>query len=176
MPKDTSNGRGPTVTSIFEVDVHLAPVLYDDEDPIAYIEFRKEVFASLQPVGVMEKILADDNVHHHWEAMRHRRLLLKHIASCEPEALDQLLEGLGLDDDDRAAIVTGFASGAAAAVAEAEKLLSAAGHDLETIRARAVAIHSEEIGRLQALIASAEKRRNRCVRDLANHRDRMRRL
>lgn len=176
MTTSTSKRTAFKVTSIYRDPRHLDPMLYQDEDPTAYAKFRDRIHDRLHPEDEFEEILADDYAHLHWEVMRLRRLLLKHIASREPEALDQLLEGLGLDEDARAKIVTGFASGGAPDIADAERLLMAAGHDLETVRARAVAIYSEEIGRLQALITAAEKRRNRCVRDLARHRADMRKL
>jgi hypothetical protein len=149
-------------------------VLYHGESHDDFQTFRGDIVADLDPQGAIERLFTEDVVHYQWEAVRHRRYLMKHISACEHEGVNGLLETMSIYDDVRQDLAARFALGAPDAVRRVKQLLAAAGHDLETARARAIALHLDEIGRYQGLIGAAEKRRDKALRELAAHRDRAR--
>lgn len=164
--------KHPKVKPVFPQDTVVNQCIFGDEDPGLYLEFWRHVRAALEPQDEVETMLVDDIVQNNWDALRYRRLQQKLIASCQHEGLAALLDTLPIDDDQRQELVNGVAFGDEKVVARLTELLASAGHDWETVQARTLALRSDEIAKFNALIAAAEKRRDRSLRDLEERRSR----
>jgi hypothetical protein len=145
------------------------------EDQFAAI--RTALAQELKPRGIIEKIYLQDMTVLVWEIWRLRRCKVAIINSEFRAALASLLTRLlsepGADpiriDDEAAALAAAWFIDTAAKERVAE-LLRASQLDESAVEAEAIRRLAAELERLDRMIASAESRRNKALRNIAEYR------
>jgi hypothetical protein len=158
--------------------------LLPGEDADQYNQILREVFDTVKPVDIFERIWVRSGVDFVWEAFRYRRLISELFLATKQQALERVLRQLihggastqsfyMIDD----AMLTrpeelarGYALNHQDAVDEIDQLLNSAGLTLETINAEALSLRMDEIERLNRMITMSEVRRDATLREIERHR------
>ncbi|MEY9123676.1 hypothetical protein [Bradyrhizobium yuanmingense] len=120
----------------------------------------------IAPQGIVEEVLVNDVVHATWEIIRSQRCRTPLIQSAYREALINLLQhATGLDE--LQAGLLGDAWFGEAGKQEIMNRLAPYHLDETAIEAEAMKLHCSELETLDRLLASAEGRRNKALRLLA---------
>jgi hypothetical protein len=142
-----------------------------------YDSLLVNVSAAVQPDDAIETLSVKDIVDLRWETMRLRRLQASLLMSAARSILANLLriEDAGLIDGVRVFTVPDLLKGIAdrddKAIAEVEKVLAGRGKDLDAILAEALVDKLDEIGAMERMIAGADARQSRLLRDIDRRRE-----
>lgn len=147
-----------------------APALLRGEDRAEYEDLLARVIDEVRPDGGIELVLVHDLVGRSWEIARYRRAKAADVSSLERPALGQLLQSLGVEDSERADLLTGWMSGDTAARARVRALLAAAGWDESVIHARSLAAALKTLEGIEDLQLTAEASRAGSWNQLIRHR------
>jgi hypothetical protein len=171
MNKLSSAKEPPPVIGEFE-DLIPRPMLFPDEDPIAYEDLRYALLSDLAPGAPYERAIAENLVTLEWEAIRHRRMrdtLIKAkardlaIAFSATGEFQELFRHEYDSEDERLglALVGADRKGAAKAVAALKK------HDIsiDEIIAKAYSQVADQLELHEKKLAELETRRRRLRED-----------
>lgn len=155
----------PAETAPAMTDVFGKPALLRDEDANLYDALFSRVVAAARPRDTFEWILLKDYADLAWEIFRLRRAKAGIVNGMHKNALCFVLEKLALQP--RLALEFHNNPATKAAILEQFALH---GLDESVITAEAVAKCCDELARLDAMIRSAETRRNTMLREVDYHR------
>jgi hypothetical protein len=155
----------PAVAALAMTDVFGKPALLRDEDANLYDALFSRVVAAARPRDTFEWILLKDYADLAWEVFRLRRAKAGIVNGMHKNALCFVLEKLALQPT--AALEFHKNPAAKAAILEQ---LAVHGLDESVVTAEAVVKCCEELARLDAMIKSAETRRNAMLREVDYHR------
>ena len=148
------------------------------ESEADYDELLSKVTAAGKPTDAIEALWIKDMVDLVWESQRLRRLKASLLMKAGQQALTNLLaktKDAGQVNGVRVfsvpELITAYAAGEAAAVAEVETILRRRGLDIDSLMAQALAEKLDDIERIDRLIAGADARRNRALSELERRRD-----
>jgi hypothetical protein len=160
-----------------------APPLLVTEAADQFAAIQTALGQELKPRGIIEKIYLQDMIVLVWEIWRFRRCKVAIINSELRAALATLLTRLlsepGADpiriDDEAAALAAAWFTDTAAKARVAE-LLKGSQLDASAVEAEAIRRLAADLERLDRMIASAESRRNKALRSIAEYRGGLARL
>lgn len=160
-----------------------APPLLVTEAEDQFAAIQTALGQEIKPRGIIEKIYLQDMTVLVWEIWRFRRCKVAIINSEFRAALASLLTRLlsepGADpiriDDEAAALAEAWFTDTAAQERVAE-LLKASQLDESAVEAEAIRRLAADLERLDRMIASAESRRNKALRSIAEYRGGLARL
>jgi hypothetical protein len=148
------------------------------EDANDYDELLSRVTAAAKPTDAIEALWIKDVVDLTWEAQRLRRLKASLLMKAGQQALTKLLlksRSTGQASGGRGPtvpdLVSAYATGDPAAVADVEQILKGGAQDADSLMAQALAEHLDDVERIDRLIAGADARRNRSLNELERRRD-----
>jgi hypothetical protein len=166
MPEiDARPDTAPAVAAPTMLDLFGKPALLLSEDVNLYDALLGRVVAAARPRDPFEWMLLKDYADLAWEILRLRRAKAGLVNGMWKNGLCVVLEKLALHP----APALKFHSDPAARSAILEQL-AAHGLDREVVTAEAVAATLSELSSLDAMIASAETRRNAMLREIDYHR------
>ena len=149
--------------------------LLSRDDKKAYDKLQAAIHAAVCPSDIFEEIWICDLVAHQWDVMRLRRFIDGLIVVSQQEALEKIVYQLRSTDD----VFSAEASKALAlkftlkdvdAVKEVNELLKAADLTWDVVWARTVALNIDDIERIDRMIKTSEKRRNKTLCHIESHR------
>jgi hypothetical protein len=144
------------------------PHLIPGEDSAAYDELFARVAAAVTPADTIEEILLSNFVDLEWEILRWRRLKASHMTAIAYKGLDKILRSLSVDGVGK--LVKGWVARKPSAVKRADRILKAAGLNMDAVMAETLCESLEEIKCIEAMIALTEARRNATLREIERHR------
>ncbi|HZH53144.1 MAG TPA: hypothetical protein VEZ16_14830 [Microvirga sp.] len=142
-----------------------------------YDNLLVSVSAAVRPGDAIETLLVKDIVELRWEIMRLRRIQASILMTAAKSALSRLLqiEDTGPSKGGRVLTVPellqGFVDRDEKAIAAVEKVLVRRGKDLDAILAEAMVNKLDEIGPIERMIAAADGRHSRLLRDIDRRRE-----
>jgi hypothetical protein len=157
--------RPPAVTAPAMTDVFGKPALLRGEDPHLYDALFARVVAAARPRDPFEWMLLKDYADLAWEIFRLRRAKTGFVNAMRKNALVLVFQKLALNP--RPCLQFHNDPAAKAAVLEQ---LSLHGLDESVITDQAVVSSRRELASLDAMIRSAEARRNAMLREIDYHR------
>ncbi|MBV8753766.1 MAG: hypothetical protein JO328_12980 [Hyphomicrobiales bacterium] len=146
-------------------DVFGKPALLRDEDANLYDALFSRVVAAARPRDPFEWMLLKDYADLAWEIFRLRRAKAGFVNTMHKNALVEVLKKLALEP--RPALLFHKNQEAKAAILEQ---LALHGLDEGVVTAEAVVACCDELALLDAMIKSAEQRRNAMLREIDYHR------
>jgi len=167
------------------------PPLLAGENAAAYNDLLARVSGDLKPSDIFEEIWVREIVDLIWETLRWRRHLANVLAAAIPKVLERILKPLMQNQAEPVSHGGGFlnklkaaqallnggpklandwAAGDPAAIECVNVSLASAGLTMDNVVAQAVSSELDKIERFNRLIASAEARRNACLREIERHR------
>jgi hypothetical protein len=155
----------PAVDPPAMLDLFGKPALLRSEDANLYDALFARVVAAARPRDPFEWMLLKDYADLAWEIFRLRRAKAGIVNSMHKNALVLVLEKLALDP--KPALLFHKNPAAKAAILEQ---LAAHGLDESVVTAEAVVACCRELASLDAMIKSAETRRNAMLREIDYHR------
>jgi hypothetical protein len=150
----------PTMTDVFG-----KPALLHDEDANLYDALFSRVVAAARPRDPFEWMLLKDYADLAWEIFRLRRAKAGFVNTMHKNALVAVLQKLALDP--KPGLLFHKNPAAKAAILEQ---LALHGLDENVVTAEAVVACCDELALLDAMIKSAESRRNAMLREIDYHR------
>ena len=146
-----------------------APPLVGGEDAAAYDGLTARIAGAVAPADVLEEMWVRDVVNLAWEALRLRRLKAQLLTSAAPEGLTGLLTpAIGAGPARR--LADQWAAGGRRAVRRVDTLLAAAGLARDAVTARTLALHIDDVERIDRMIMLAEARRAAALQEIERHR------
>jgi hypothetical protein len=145
------------------------PAVFEPEYKAVYDELFSRVTAAVVPTDVFEEIWLRDIVDLSFEILQLRRLKTGLIAASQRSSLIGTLACL-MKDAKAEALAERYVARDAAAIAEVERALVAAGLSMASVTARSLVANLDSFERIERSIASAEARRNAALRELERHR------
>ncbi len=146
-----------------------ASPLWDGEDVARYNEFRAQVLATIEPGDVMERVLINDYVDLAWEVLRLRILLANLMRANAYKGLCEVLSPLKGALQAKT-LSEGWHARKPDAIEEVNKVLPA-GLSMDTVMAQTFSVELDAIERINRVIQAAEARRNKCLHEIARHRE-----
>lgn len=145
------------------------PPLFVGEDPAQYEAMRDQISTAARPGDFLEEIWVNDVVDLVWEAQRLRRLKAALLRARIHEGVEKVMKRLlGFREGSNVARL--WAIGQKGAMQDVERFLRQADLTMETVKAETLVAHLDEFERIDRLIASAEARRDACLREIDRHR------
>jgi hypothetical protein len=129
----------------------------------------KQILCEIEPTGVLEVIWLRESVDLLVEVLRLRRFKARLLAARLSHGIYVLL-GRRIDDGDANWLADEWAAGKRSAKKKVRGLFVKYGFDMEMARALTFTDNIELFARLDALIASAEIRRNNALREIERYR------
>ena len=122
-----------------------------------------------KPKGIIDEIIVRDSVDLLWEIRRLRRLKASLLQDAAHEGLERVLKPLvAWSEADR--LTDTWARRSSRAIAKVDKVLDAAGLNLDAVTAETLALRLDDIERIERLIASQEARFEAALREIDRHR------
>lgn len=158
-----------------------APVV-KGEDPRAYDELLAQVWKDVKPANIIEESWVNDIVDLIWNIERYRRYKKGLIEAAMPRALEEILTPF-MNDASRFGtmetydeeyrkptpameLVNEWVRRDPKALEEVDAILASGQLTMDDVRVGAFRIEIDKIGQVDALIASAEARRNAVLREI----------
>jgi hypothetical protein len=142
------------------------PYLIPGEDSAAFDELFVRVVAAVRPADTVEEILLGNFVDLEWEILRWRRLKASHITNIACQHLTWRSPSFNGKDK----LLKDWAARKPRAVKRLDRILKSEGLNMDEIVREALYEGLEEIKRIEAMIATAEARRNATLREIGRHR------
>jgi hypothetical protein len=145
------------------------PPLFVGEDQAQYEAMRDQISAAVGPLDFLEEIWVNDVLNLVWEIQRLRRLkaaLLQANAHRGVNRIMMPLLGIGAAAD----LANQWAAREPKAIKHVEDILKEAGLTMEAVKAETLVVYLDDFERIERLIASAEARRDACLREIDRHR------
>jgi hypothetical protein len=173
-PKTTPADPAATETRLPTVKLANKSALLASEDPKEYEKLDSAFRDHVEPLDIIEEMLAGDVISNQWEVDRLKRLRADFIKSSMRRGVFEILMSMGNSDAER--LATAWASGCADSRKKVEKLLAAAHLTLSAVEAQTFAANISTIERFDRLIAAAAGRRNGAIGDIDRRRHERERL
>ncbi len=146
------------------------PPLWDGEDAARYNHFRTQVLADIEPVDIVERVLAYDFVLYQWELSRERIFLANLMRANQYKGLCEVLAPLmGLLQ--AKTLSEGWFARKPDAMEEVNKVLTSAGLSMDTVRAQTFSVELGVIERMNRMIEIKQRRRDSSLREVFRHRE-----
>jgi hypothetical protein len=146
-----------------------APPLIAGEDRAAYDGLTARVVDAVAPADVLEEMWVRDVVDLAWEALRMRRLKAALLTAAAPEGLTGLLTPV-IGSGAARALADQWVAGGRRAARRVDALLAATGLGRGAVTARTLALHIDEIERIDRMTTLAEARRAAALQEIERHR------
>ncbi len=133
---------------------------------------RDQISATVGPLDFLEEIWVNDVIDLVWEAQRLRRLKAALLQARMHRSVEKVLTPL-LGDfgySEAKDLAQGWAAREKKAIKDVALHLEQAGLTMETVKAETLASNLDDFERIDRLIASAEARRDACLREIDRHR------
>ena len=173
-----SNPASQTPNPLQPIAIHAAesagdllgpPPVITGEDPDEFLELLDRVREDAKPNGIIEEIFVRDSVDLLWEIRRLRRLKASLLQAAAHKGLEKVLEPL-VARFDAETLADNWARRRPSAIAKVDKVLAAAGLNLDAVMAEALALRLDDIERIERMIASQEGRFEAALREIDRHR------
>ena len=147
-----------------------APVLLKGEDAMALTKLKSQIEAAVKPTDALEEMWVADIIHLQWELQRLHNIKAQLIKANLYKGLEEMLQSTYAYES-AADIASSWASGEAEAVERVERFLNARELTMEAVIAQTLAMHIDDIERIDRMIGSSELRRNNALREIKRHQE-----
>lgn len=153
------------------LQVLLGPApLIEGEDPESYSQIKRLIRGAVEPRDFLEEIWTRDVIDLVWETMRYRRLKKAYLDAVIPDGLIPLLRTI-TGNEPKIEVVIGWMKREPESTAEVDDALEQVGMSRDSALAKALAIHIDQIERMDRLVANCELRRNLVLREIDRKRE-----
>ena len=148
------------------------PPLFVGEDPAQYEAIRDQISTAVGPDDFLEEIWVNDVVDLVWETQRLRRLKAALLQARMHQGVEKVLTPLlgKYGYSEAQDLAQQWAAREKKAIKEVARHIKQAGLTMETVKAETLASNLDDFERIDRLIASAEARRDVCLREIDRHR------
>jgi hypothetical protein len=148
------------------------PPLFVGEDPARYQAMRDQISTAVVPLDFLEEIWVNDVIDLVWEAQRLRRLKAALLQARMHQSVEKVLTPLlgKYGYSEARDLARRWVASEKKAIKEVAHHIEQAGLTMEAVKAETLASNLDDFERIDRLIASAEARRDACLREIDRHR------
>jgi hypothetical protein len=159
----------PPATTVDRSAVLAAPPLVEGEDPKLYGEFAARVLRAVKPKDFIEELLVQDVIDLSWDIRRMRLYKAALLSSWSWRGVEQLAV-LERDEAEAKTLARDWAASYSEDMEAVREMLDYRALPYETLAAVAWADAIDIMGRIEGIIANAERRRNDALHEIERHR------
>lgn len=151
-------------------DELLGPtLLFDGENPQTYAQMQTEISAAVRPKDIIDKILLRDYFANTIDPLRLRSVVVNFTRAKMYKGLTEILTPI-VGRAQAENLAEGWAARKPDVVDKVDKYVASAGLSMDAVLAQTIAMHLNEIERLENLIGYKEARRNAALREIDRRR------
>jgi len=159
-----------------EISAYSGPrALLSGEDGDRYDRLLSSVTDTVKPTDIFEQFWISDIVYLQWDIERLRRLRAAHIDGTREEAFNALLCSFEYEiiasPRNEWTLARQYMRGDPAAISQIGKMMEERSISYDGVLAKAIALKGNELTRFDHMIALAETRRNKALREIQRHRE-----
>lgn len=163
--------RKPTILDQQFLSWFGEPALLPEEDLAKYNYLSEALAEEFEEIGILGTLFRNDLTMLFWDVRRLKEMKAVRTTSSTYKGLDRLLDVRGIDLPNRIRLKEGWARNDPKIKKEARSLLRQFGLNMSSVLAETVVVDLEIHGSLDSMIAKAEERRSKVLRDLLLCRD-----